>query len=106
MANFNHILESVTMNFVSKAGSRTRIRVPVAGTRFVSGIKPGDKVKVHRENNNYVSLMKTANTGRRQKNVYTVEKDGAIRIPALKYNLRTKDAVVACDNVAEAIYID
>ena len=105
MANFNHTLESVTMNFVARTGSRQRVRVPVAGTRFIGSIKPGDKVLVHQERN-YVSIMKVDCTNKRPKNVYTVEKDGAIRIPANKFGLRQKDSIVACDNIAEAIYID
>ena len=100
MSKFNHNLDSLSMNYFSKTGSRNRIRIPVAGARHTK-FKPGDKVVVTLSKNS-VEVTKAA---RGQKNVYTVEKDGAVRFPAHKFNLPSKNLLLACDNITKAVFI-
>ena len=100
---YNHNLESVSMNFVSKSGSRNRIRVPVAGTRF-NGIKPGDKVYVT-GSKHQVMISKANKPIHKSIPIYTVEKDGAIRIPAHRFSLPVVGVKLACDTLTKAILV-
>jgi len=96
---FNHKLTMIAADFTSKTGSRTRVRVPVAGVRHI-GFKPGQKVTV--TGFRKVTITPGAKPGR---NVYTVEKDGAIRIPADKYGLREVGIEIACDVLTNSVMI-
>ncbi len=100
MAKFNHNLDSISVNYFSKSGSRNRIRIPVAGARHTQ-FKPGDKVRVSLEKN----AVYVEKTNKREKNVYTVEKDGAIRFPAHKFGIPSKDVLVLCDNVKKQVIV-
>ncbi len=96
---FNHKLTAIAADFTVKTGSRTRVRIPVAGARHI-GIKPGDKVTVNGVTR--ISITKGAKPGN---NVYTVEKDGAIRIPAYKYGLREVGIEIACDILTNSVIV-
>lgn len=99
---FNHNLDSITTNFVSRTGSRNRVRIPVQGTRFTGVIKPGDRVRVA-FNNGDVLIQKTK--GNKRPGTYKVEKDGAIRIPAHLYSLKSKRIEIKCDKVSGAFLL-
>jgi hypothetical protein len=96
---FNHKLNKIAADFTSKTGSRTRVRIPVAGTRHI-GIQPGQKVTV--SGFRKITITKGAKPGN---NVYTVEKDGAIRIPADKYGLRDVGIEIACDRLTNSVLV-
>lgn len=92
---FNHELTENSVKYSSQTGSRTRVRIPVAGTKHI-GIQPGDKVFVSGKQKVTIALLPKNSIG---VNVYTVEKDGAIRIPANKWGLRTQGLTVTCDQL-------
>ena len=90
----NHNLDSNMLNFKSKTGSRNRIRIPVAGTRFTKGIKAGDRVEVI-----FDKVTKTVNVKQNPNGNYKVEKDGAIRFPAHKFSLPSKGIFVCAERL-------
>ena len=85
-----------------KTGSRNRLRVPVAGTRFNS-IKPGDKVSVASFQGQ--ALIEKIHSNSRKSNIYTVEPNGAIRIPAHKFGLPSKNAKISCDSLTKMVLL-
>ena len=95
MAKRNHTVESNTLNFLSKTGSRNRLRIPVAGNRHM-GIKPGDRVKV-----SYSFLNCEVTIVSDPKGNYKVEKDGAVRFPADKFGLASEDIFTAADKLSQ-----
>jgi protein involved in polysaccharide export with SLBB domain len=100
---FNHELKEIAVKYSSKTGSRHRVRVPVAGVRHV-GFKPGDRV--HVIGYKKVSLISTGIKSKaRTPGTYTVEKDGAIRIPAVKFGLPTSGITVNCDRYSDLVEV-
>ena len=95
---FNHELTENSVKYSSKTGSRTRVRIPVAGTRHI-GIQPGDKVHVTVFQNKVSIKPLRQRYSSKAPWIYTVEKDGAIRIPANKWGLRTQGLTVTCDQL-------
>jgi hypothetical protein len=96
---YNHTLKSNTLNFVSKTGSRNRLRIPVAGTRNCN-IQPGDRVEVFFDfRNMQVSCIKHADGN------YKVERDGAVRFPAHKFGLSADDVYTACDKINKTVVL-
>ena len=95
MAKRNHTLQSNTLNFLSKTGSRNRLRIPVAGNRHL-GIKPGDRVKV-----SYNLFAGETSIVLDPKGNYKVEKDGAVRFPADKFGLASEDIFTSADKLSQ-----
>ena len=94
---YNHSVQSKTVNILANTGSRNRLRIPVVGTRFV-GIQPGDRVSVKYSTSDYnVDIVLDPNGN------YKVEKNGAIRFPAHKFNLPSKDAFIAADQLSKKV---
>jgi bifunctional DNA-binding transcriptional regulator/antitoxin component of YhaV-PrlF toxin-antitoxin module len=93
----NHILAQRSVVYISKTGSRNRIRIPVEGNKKAN-INPGDRVKVFYDINNIcVSIIKDPNGN------YKVEKDGAIRFPAHKYSLKNKDNIISANEITQRV---
>jgi len=91
----NHKIESKCLNLLSTAGSRNRLRIPVCATRFTGKITPGTRVSVGLSLATMAVEINPDPNGR-----YKVEKDGAVRFPAHRFNLPTKDVVVSSDVMA------
>jgi len=98
---FNHTLNKFAVDFNSKTGSRTRVRIPVAGTRHI-GFQPGQKVAVLGTGS--VTIVPVEN-GVKYDHTYTIEKDGAIRVPAYKFGLRTSNLIVTCDKISRSVQV-
>ena len=97
MAKRNHTIQSNTLNFLSKTGSRNRLRIPVAGTRH-TGINPGDRVKV-----SYNLLDCEVKIEVDPKGNYKVEKDGALRFPAHLFNLPSDEIFTSADKITNVV---
>ena len=100
---FNHTLNKIAVDFTSRTGSRKRVRVPVAGTRHI-GYHPGQKVAVVASDKGGVEIFPVSDP-KRYVNTYTVEKDGAIRITAEKFGLKTEDLSVTCDKLTNHVFV-
>jgi hypothetical protein len=94
----NHKLDSNMLNFKTKTGSRNRVRIPVAGTRFTKTIKPGDRVEV-----GYDLITNSIRVQVNEKGNYKVEKDGAIRFPAHKFNLQPKNIFICSESIGKDV---
>lgn len=100
---FNHELKEIAVKYSSKTGSRHRVRVPVAGVRHV-GFKPGDRVFA--TGYKKVTLIPLSIKSKSRKpGIYTVERDGAIRIPAVKFGLPTSGITVNCDRYSDCVEV-
>jgi hypothetical protein len=77
------------------------VRVPVAGVKHI-GIQPGEKVFVSGRKKVKIAPLSKNSIG---VNVYTVEKDGAIRIPANKFGLPTQGLTVTCDQLENCVTV-
>ena len=97
MRKTNHTLADFSVAYTTKAGSRTRVRIPTAGTH-TSSLQPGDKVfvRIDRKKVN-VSRLDPKFYKRNAYGHYTVDKDGAIRIPAYRFGLNPKKVNIKCD---------
>jgi hypothetical protein len=94
----NHFLNSHELTFVAKkTGSRNRVRIPVAGTRH-NEIKPGTRVNVK-------VLMDGVSIESNKDGNYKVEKDGAVRFPAHKFLLDSKNLFIAADNLSGVLAV-
>jgi hypothetical protein len=86
------------LNFKTKTGSRNRVRIPVAGTRFTKAIKPGDRVEV-----GYDLITDSIRVQVNPKGNYKVEKDGAVRFPAHKFNLKPKNIFISSESIGKDV---
>lgn len=96
----NHNLDSNMLNFKTNTGSRNRVRIPVAGTRFTKAIKPGDRVEV-----GYDLITDSIRVQVNPKGNYKVEKDGAVRFPAHKFALASKNLFVCAESLGHDVNI-
>ena len=103
----NHKIDSHTLNIVAtKTGSKDRIRVPVAGVKNTQVIKPGDKVRATftKDGSLVVSKVnrprKCKNGYRKRNYTHTVEKNGAIRITAPAWGLKSQNVLIGCDSLS------
>lgn len=94
----NHSIESHVLSFNSKTGSRNRVRIPVAGTRFAGQIHPGDRVTIKWDF--FGVVLSPDNNGK-----YKVEKDGAIRFPAHRYQLPLENLYISSEEISGMISV-
>ena len=97
---YNHTVESQTLNFLSKTGSRNRLRITTGGSRF-AGIKPGDRVNISRAGGLFSDVEIVVDP----KGNYKVEKNGAIRFPAHKFGLGSADIFTASDTLSKKVEV-
>jgi len=97
MNKINHKLKSIEVSFISRTGSRNRLRIPVAGAKH-TGIEPGSRVMISRSRNGLtVEIVPNPNGN------YKVEKDGSVRFSASKFNLPSDHLYIEADKLTGTI---
>lgn len=104
----NHKIQSKTLNILAlQTGSKNRIRVPVAGVRNTQVIKPGDKIKATVDKSDRLVFTKVQRPRKSKRNYhFTVERDGAIRISASWWGLKSQNQMISCDSMTGTIIFD